>query len=79
MLEMKALMKLLEKDIIFIHKVKGLFSNRALDSTSVRICLEPSPWAEFHYSEGYVKMYTLMDLRGSIPSCIIITNGLVHD
>lgn len=51
----------------------------ALDSTSIRICLELSPWAEFHHGEGCVKMHTLIDLRGSIPSYIVMTNGLVHD
>lgn len=51
----------------------------ALDSTSIRIGLELSPWAEFHHSEGCVKMHTLIDLRGSIPSYITMTNGLVHD
>lgn len=47
----------------------------ALDSTSIRLCLELSPWAEFQHGEGAV----LVDFRGSIPSYIIMTNGLVHD
>ena len=51
----------------------------ALDSTTIRLCLELSPWAEFHHGEGAVKMHTLIDLRGNIPSYIIMTNGLVHD
>ena len=51
----------------------------ALDSTTIRLCLELSPWAEFHHGEGAVKMHTLVDLRGNIPSYIIMTNGLVHD
>lgn len=51
----------------------------ALDSTSIRICLELSSWAEFHHGDGCVKMHTLIDLRGSIPSYIVMTNGLVHD
>lgn len=51
----------------------------ALDSTSIRICLGLSPWAESHHGEGCVKMHTLIDLRGSIPSYIVMTNGLVHD
>ena len=51
----------------------------ALDSTTIRLCLELSPWAEFHNGEGAVKMHTLVDLRGSIPTYIVMTNGLVHD
>ena len=51
----------------------------ALDSTTIRLCLELSPWTEFHHGEGAVKMHTLVDLRGNIPSYIIMTNGLVHD
>ena len=51
----------------------------ALDSTTIRLSLELSPWAEFHHGEGAVKMHTLVDLRGNIPSYIIMTNGLVHD
>lgn len=51
----------------------------ALDSTTIRLCLELSPWAEFNHGEGAVKMHTLVDLHGSIPSCIIMTNGSVHD
>lgn len=51
----------------------------ALDSTTIRLCLELSPWAEFHHGEGEVKMHTLIDLRGSIPFYVIMTNGLIHD
>ena len=51
----------------------------ALDSTTIRLRLELSPWAEFHHGEGAVKMHTLIDLRGSIPTFIIMTNGKVHD
>jgi hypothetical protein len=69
--------KMLYRDDYFRLGLKEMVY--ALDSTTIRLCLELSPWAEFHHGEGAVKMHTLIDLRGSIPSYIIMTNGLVHD
>jgi len=51
----------------------------ALDSTTINLCLSLFPWARFRKRKGAVKMHTLMDLRGSIPSVVIITHGKVHD
>ena len=51
----------------------------ALDSTTIDLCLSLFPWAEFRKNKGAIKLHTLLDLRGSIPSFIEITNGLVHD
>jgi len=51
----------------------------ALDSTTIDLCLNLFPWANFRQHKGAVKLHTLMDLRGSIPTFIEITDGLVHD
>jgi hypothetical protein len=51
----------------------------ALDSTTIDLCLSLFPWAKFRAHKGAVKLHTLLDLRGSIPSLIIITHGKVHD
>jgi len=51
----------------------------ALDSTTIDLCLSLFPWAKFRAHKGAVKLHTLLDLRGSIPSLVIITHGKVHD
>lgn len=51
----------------------------AFDSTTIDLCLSLYPWAKFHHGKGAVKMHTLLDLRGSIPVFIDITEGSVHD
>ena len=51
----------------------------ALDSTTIDLCLSLFPWARFRKYKGAVKMHTLLDLRGNIPSIIWITDGKVHD
>jgi len=51
----------------------------ALDSTTIDLCLSLFPWAKFRRRKGAVKLHTLLDLRGNIPSVIIITDGKVHD
>jgi hypothetical protein len=51
----------------------------ALDSTTIDLCLSLFPWAKFRRHKGAVKMHTLLDLRGNIPTFISITNGKVHD
>ncbi len=51
----------------------------ALDSTTIDLCLELFPWAKFRRSKAAVKLHTLIDLRGSIPTFIHITDGKVHD
>lgn len=73
-----------------IHKARALYSNDefcidldqtvyALDSTTIDLCLSLFPWAKFRKYKGAIKLHTLMDLRGSIPSFIKITDGKVHD
>jgi hypothetical protein len=51
----------------------------ALDSTMIDLCLSLFPWAKYRKRDGAVKMHTLLDLHGSIPSVILITHGKVHD
>ena len=51
----------------------------AFDSTTIELCLSLFPWAQFRKHKAALKMHTLMDLRGSIPSFIRITAGKVHD
>jgi hypothetical protein len=51
----------------------------ALDSTTIDLCLSLFPWAKFRQQKAAVKMHTLLDLRGSIPTFIRITDGKVHD
>jgi len=51
----------------------------ALDSTTIDLCLSLFPWARFRKRKGAVKIHTLLDLRGPIPSFIRVTDGSVHD
>ncbi|MGB9496221.1 MAG: IS4 family transposase [Azonexus sp.] len=51
----------------------------ALDSTTIDLCLSVFPWAHFRTTKAAVKMHTLLDLRGSIPSFIHVSNGKLHD
>jgi IS4 transposase len=51
----------------------------ALDSTTIDLWLSVFPWSRFRKHEGAVKMHTLPDLRGNIPTFIRITDGKVHD
>ena len=51
----------------------------ALDSTTIDLCLSLFPWARFRQHKAAVKLHTLLDLRGNIPTFIGITDGKVHD
>ena len=51
----------------------------ALDSTSISCSINLLTWAEGKYSRGAVKVHTLLDLRGSIPAFILVTDGKYHD
>jgi hypothetical protein len=51
----------------------------ALDSTTIDLCLSVFPWALFRTTKAAVKMHTLLDLRGAIPSFIHISDGKLHD
>jgi hypothetical protein len=51
----------------------------ALDATTIDLCLSVFPWAPFRSTKAAVKLHTLLDLRGSIPSFIFISDGKMHD
>ena len=51
----------------------------AFDSTTIDLCLSLFPWARFRKTKGAIKLHTLLNLRGSIPEFIHITEGRVHD
>jgi len=51
----------------------------ALDATLIRLCLSMFPWASYRSTKAAVKLHTLMDLRGSIPTFIHISDGLLHE
>jgi hypothetical protein len=51
----------------------------ALDSTTIDLCLSMFPWAPFRSTKAAVKVHTLLDLRGNIPSFIFISDGKLHD
>ncbi len=73
-----------------IREARGLYSKDnfsvrlkraayALDSTTIDLCLSLFPWAKFRRTKAAVKVHTLLDLRGSIPSVIVISRGNLHD
>jgi transposase len=75
---------------ILISKARSLYADEdfgvelketayALDSTTIDLCLSIFPWASFRKHKAAVKMHTLLDLRGNIPSFIEITEGTIHD
>jgi len=51
----------------------------ALDSTTIDLCLSLFPWGQFRRRKSAVKLHTLLDLRGSIPTNVYVTGGQVHD
>lgn len=51
----------------------------ALDSTTIDLCLSVFPWAPFRTTKAAIKMHTLLDLRGNIPTFIHISDGKLHD
>lgn len=51
----------------------------ALDSTTIDLCLSVFPWAAFRETKAAIKLHTLLDLRGAIPTFILISDGKLHD
>lgn len=64
-------------DAEFLEGLEGTFY--ALDSTTIDLCLSVFPWAHFRETKAAVKAHVLLDLRGSIPTFVCITDGSVHD
>src|SRR5205807_2228821 len=51
----------------------------AFDSTTIDLCLTLFPWAQFRRRKSAVKLHTLLDVRGSIPTNVYVTGGQIHD
>ena len=51
----------------------------ALDSTTIDLCLSLFPWAQFRKTKGAIKLHTLLDLHGNIPTFLHISDGKLHD
>jgi len=51
----------------------------ALDATTIDLCLSMFPWAPFRQTKAAIKLHTLLDLRGNVPTFIYISDGNVHD
>ena len=75
---------------VLIHEARELYRDEdfgvelqetvyALDASTVDLCLSLFPWARFRKHKGAIKLHTLIDLRGAIPTFIRITDGKVHD
>lgn len=75
---------------ILIHDARKLYSDDdfglqleetvyALDASTIDLCLSVFPWARFRRTKGGIKLHTLLDLRGNIPSFVSITDAKVHD
>ena len=75
---------------VLITRARALYANDnfgvelaetvyALDATTIDLCLALFPWAKFRKHKGAVKLHTLLDLRGNIPTVVIITHGKVHE
>lgn len=75
---------------ILIARAKALYANEpfaleladtvyALDSTTIDLCMNMFPWARFRKSKSAIKVHTLLNLRGSIPEFIYISDGKLHD
>lgn len=75
---------------VLIHTARELYSREdfcvdlkntiyALDSTTIKLCLSLFPWAGYCQTQAGVRVHTLLDLRGSIPTVIEVTDAKVHD
>ena len=59
--------------------LEGIDTVYALDSSTIDLCLSVFPWAPFRSTKAAIKLHTLLDLRGNIPSFIFISDGKMHD
>jgi len=75
---------------ILIAQARSLYANEdfgvelkqtvyAFDATTIDLCFSLFPWAQFRQRKGAIKLHTLLDLRGSIPTLIFVTHGKVHE
>jgi hypothetical protein len=68
--------KLYQKDPLAIELKNTVY---ALDATTIDLCLSIFPWAHFRETKGAIRLHTLLDLRGNIPSFIHISDGKLHE
>ncbi len=68
--------KLYQKDDFSLELDNTVY---ALDATTIDLCLSIFPWAKFRKTKGAIKLHTLLDLRGNIPTFIHISDGKLHD
>ena len=61
------------------HKLKLKGPVLALDSTTIELCLELSPWAKFHHGKGAMKLHMAVDIAGDLPTVMVLTEGRKHD
>jgi len=67
---------------LYINEEFGVELNQtvyALDATTIDLCLSVFPWAHFRQTKAAIKLHTLLDLRGNIPTFIHISDGKLHD
>ena len=75
---------------VLIHRARALYLKEpfgieleqtvyALDATTIDLCLSLFPWAHFRKNKAAIKLHTLLDLRGNIPTFIEITDGKIHE
>jgi len=75
---------------VLIHIARPIYANEslgfdldntvyALDSTTIDLCLSMFPWARFRATKAAIKLHTLLDLRGPIPTFIEVSEGKLHD
>ena len=67
------------KDVTPKHKFKFKNPLYTLDTTVIDLCLSLFPWAKFRKTKGALKLHTLLDHRGTIPSFLVITDAAQHD
>ena len=67
---------------LYLHEDFGVEIDQtvyALDSSTIDLCLSVFPWAHFRKTKSAIKLHTLLDLRGNIPTFIYISDGKLHD
>jgi len=67
---------------LYAHEAFGVELDQtvyALDATTIDLCLSVFPWARFRHRKAAIKLHTLLDLRGNIPSFIHVSDGKLHD
>jgi hypothetical protein len=74
--QIKLARKLYSQDSFAVELEQTVY---ALDTTTIDLCLSVFPWAHFRQAKAAVKMHTLLDLRGNIPTFIHISDGKMHE